>query len=71
MQVADIKERFKLPRGCKDAEELSSMFYKLALCIISESIDSREETISIERLEESYMWALKSTRLKSNPEEEH
>jgi hypothetical protein len=41
------------------AERLASSFLSLAEVVQETSVDSREKTIALERLEESYMWALK------------
>lgn len=70
MQLFDIKERFSVSIGMfeefeEELEHLSIKFIELAKYINANVGDSRESTIAIERLEESYMWAIKS--MQNNP----
>lgn len=58
MQKWDISLRF-LPALNKDEEMLSAKFVELASFIDELEIESREKTIGIERLEESFMWLRK------------
>jgi len=59
MEKLDILLRF-IPEGNKQGgEDLAEGYKNLALLINSLDMDSREKTIAMERLEESYMWATK------------
>jgi len=58
MNKVDILLRFAPNEDDVDAQ-LAQRFIEVAEQINSMEIDSREKTIAIERLEESYMWAKK------------
>jgi len=58
MEKIDILLRFQ-PNETHTEIELAKKFVNLAVVINNSEIDSREKTICIERLEESYMWAKK------------
>jgi hypothetical protein len=55
----DLVVRFLNDEKGEAAERLASSFLSLAEIVQETSVDSREKTIALERLEESYMWALK------------
>jgi hypothetical protein len=58
MEKMDILLRF-LPSEIEEDQLLAKGFVELALRLNDIDLDSREKTIAMERLEESYMWAKK------------
>jgi hypothetical protein len=58
MQEMDILLRF-MPNETDEEKVLAKSYIALAKAVDKLDIDSREKTIAIERLEESYMWAKK------------
>ncbi len=58
MDQIDIFLRFADDGGGKKGT-IAAAFFELAKLIDKMEIESREKTISIERLEEAYMWAKK------------
>jgi hypothetical protein len=58
MNKQDIRLRFPVVRK-KQEKALRDRYLELALFLGEQSIDSREQTIAMERLEESFMWGLK------------
>jgi len=58
MEKIDILLRFA-PNQTDQELDLAREYIKLASVINNTDVDSREKTIAIERLEESYMWAKK------------
>ena len=64
MEKRDLESRFGLSMNLEneDADGLKKAFNKFALFIDSYVDDSREKVIAIERLEECFMWCVKSMR---------
>jgi len=58
MEKIDLLLRFA-PNDTAAELNLAKSYVKLAEIIDNADVDSREKTICIERLEESYMWAKK------------
>ena len=58
MEKIDLLLRFA-PNQTNEEVNLAREYVKLASVINDADVDSREKTIAIERLEESYMWAKK------------
>ena len=58
MEKLDIMLRF-LGNESDEEIEMSKRFTELAFYVNASDIDSREKTIAMERLEESFMWAKK------------
>jgi hypothetical protein len=71
MEKIDILLRFA-PNQTDQELDLAREYVKLASVINNTDVDSREKTIAIERLEESYMWAKKGlmSATKENYEED-
>jgi hypothetical protein len=59
MNKLDLLSRFSTRESSELKEELAKKFIDLAIVIDSSETESREKTIAIERLEESFMWATK------------
>jgi len=56
METLDINLRFE---SNKTNKVIADAYHKLAIFMNSLEIESREKTIAMEKLEESYMWATK------------
>jgi len=68
METVDILLRFKPER--EKEEDLANAYKLLAISVNDSELESREKTIAIERLEESFMWAKRGIVNKEDYDEE-
>jgi hypothetical protein len=64
----DIDIRFSIGTNTRTEKKLRSKYLELAKAMNSMKMESREKTIALEKLEESFIWAVKgANEVSENP----